>query len=68
MIGVRVVYEDVSVTVSSDAPFSPDLLDHAATVARRTIVATITDMAADEPEPALTWHEAMRKDMQLDND
>ncbi len=65
MIGVRLVLGDMGIVVTTDADYSPDILDDLARTARRTLI-ELNESLDDEPSERLTWNEAMRRDMQLD--
>ncbi len=67
MIGIKLVLGDMGIVATVDADYSPDILDDLARTARRALV-ELNDSLDDPPEPneRLSWNEAMRRDMQLD--
>ena len=65
MIGVKLVLGDMGIIATVDADYSPDILDDLARTARRALV-ELNESLDDEPSERLTWNEAMRRDMQLD--
>ena len=65
MIGVKLILGDIGIIVTTDADYSPDILDDLARAARRTIT-EVNDSLDTDPDERLSWNEAMRRDMQLD--
>jgi hypothetical protein len=65
MIGIKLVLGDMGIIATVDATYSPDILDDLARTARRALV-ELNESLDDEPSERLTWNEAMRRDMQLD--
>lgn len=65
MIGIKLVLGDMGIVATTDADYSPDILDDLARTARRALV-ELNESLDDEPSERLTWNEAMRRDMQLD--
>ena len=68
MIGIKLVLGDMGIIATVDATYSPDILDDLARTARRALV-ELNDSLDDPPEPdeRLSWNEAMKRDMQLDD-
>jgi len=65
VIGVKLILGDIGIIVTTDADYSPDILDDLARAARRTIT-EVNDSLDTDPDERLSWNEAMRRDMQLD--
>ena len=65
MIGIKLVLGDMGIIATVDATYNPDILDDLARTARRALV-ELNESLDDEPSERLTWNEAMRRDMQLD--
>lgn len=65
MIGVKLILGDIGIIVTTDADYSPDILDDLARAARRTIT-EVNDSLDTDPDERLSWNAAMRRDMQLD--
>ena len=66
MIGIKLVLGDMGIIATVDATYSPDILDDLARTARRTLI-ELNESLDDEPSERLSWNEAMRRDMQLDD-
>ena len=66
MIGIKLVLGDMGIIATVDATYSPDILDDLARAARRTLI-ELNESLDDEPSERLSWNEAMRRDMQLDD-
>ncbi len=66
MIGIKLVLGDMGIVATVDATYNPDILDDLARTARRTLV-ELNESLDDEPSERLSWNEAMRRDMQLDD-
>ena len=68
MIGVRMTLGDMGIIATVDATYNPDILDDLARAACRALV-ELNDSLDDPPEPVerLSWNEAMKRDMQLDD-
>lgn len=65
MIGIKLLLGDMGIVATVDATYSPDILDDLARTARRTLI-ELNESLDDEPSERLTWNEAMKRDMQLD--
>jgi len=65
VIGVKLILGDIGIIVTTDADYSPDILDDLARAARRTIT-EVNDSLDTDPDERLSWNAAMRRDMQLD--
>ena len=58
-------YGDLVFQLTTDEPYSPLLADDLANVIKRTILETNDALTIPQPS-GLTWNQAMRRDMQLD--
>ena len=66
MIGIKLVLGEMGIVATVDADYSPDILDDLARTARRALV-ELNESLDDEPSERLSWNEAMRRDMMLDD-